>query len=88
MKLTYVLPRLGLTFLPPRVATWRYKRGNRSLLANLSSGDTVGATNSDMTEEMDQEENVVVPDEIEEVIDQLIQGLRSMDSIVRYIRIS
>ena len=30
--------RIGLTFLPPRVALWRYQRGNRSLELNLSSG--------------------------------------------------
>ena len=27
--------RLGLTYLPPRVAAWRYTRGHRSLLDNL-----------------------------------------------------
>lgn len=80
---------LGLTFLPPRVATWRYKRGNRSLAANLSAGDggsttvTVKANQSDAQEEID--EHIDVPDDIEEVIDQLIQGLRCGDGVVRYV---
>ena len=29
--------RIGLTFLPPRVALWRYQRGNRSLESNLTA---------------------------------------------------
>ena len=72
----------GLTFLPPRVAAWRYKRGSRSLAANLSAGD---GTTSHLpeTEENLEDENIEVPDEVEEVIDQLIQGLRSGDGVVR-----
>ena len=40
-KLTCKLAqRIGMTFLPPRVATWRYQRGQRSLLQNLQSAST------------------------------------------------
>lgn len=31
-----LLQRIGLTYLPPRVAKWRYNRGQRSLLQNLT----------------------------------------------------
>ena len=34
--LTKLFQRIGLTFLPPRIAKWRYQRGQRSLLQNLS----------------------------------------------------
>lgn len=87
-KLAYkIIQRIGMTFLPPRVASWRYRRGNRSLAANLSAGDgetTVPlVTEQEPTKvEVDAEE-IDVPDEIEEVIDQLIQGLGCGDSIVR-----
>lgn len=79
---------IGLTFLPPRLATWRYQRGNRSLTANLSAGDgkpsvTDPTQNANHISENDTSENIEVPDEIEEVIDQLIQGLGSNDGIVR-----
>uniref|UniRef100_A0A6P7FPZ1 Tubulin-specific chaperone D n=1 Tax=Diabrotica virgifera virgifera TaxID=50390 RepID=A0A6P7FPZ1_DIAVI len=85
-KLVYkIIQRIGLTFLPPRIATWRYKRGNRSLAANLSSGDnSVSRTSNSIEEETDTEDIIDVPDEIEEVIDQLIQGLRSTDGVVRW----
>lgn len=88
--IVYDLFVIGLTFLPPRVATWRYKRGNRSLAANLSAGDggsttvtVVQANQSDAQDEI--EEHIDVPDDIEEVIDQLIQGLRCGDGVVRYV---
>ena len=32
--------RLGLTYLPPRVAAWRYTRGHRSLLDNLRAANS------------------------------------------------
>ncbi|VEN50767.1 unnamed protein product [Callosobruchus maculatus] len=86
-KLVYkIIQRIGLIFLPPRLASWRYKRGNRSLAANLSSGDsgTVANTSTNHHEETECDEDIEVPDEIEEVIDQLIQGLRSSDGIVRW----
>lgn len=80
--------QLGLTFLPPKMVSWRYQRGNRSLAANLSAGDT---KTNEVTEqpliispaEAVHSEDIDVPDEIEEVIDQLIQGLGSGDSVVR-----
>ncbi|KAK4882052.1 hypothetical protein RN001_005371 [Aquatica leii] len=86
-KLVYKnIQRIGLIFLPTRVASWRYTRGNRSLTANLSSGDGKSATNKTSGGMVDDVEdgNVDVPDEVEEVIDQLIQGLRSEDSVVRW----
>lgn len=74
-------------FLPPRIASWRYRRGNRSLSANLSSGDGCSPAQTSQTstiEPEDDESTIEVPDEIEEVIDQLLQGLRNADSIVRW----
>ncbi|KAK9871289.1 hypothetical protein WA026_011559 [Henosepilachna vigintioctopunctata] len=81
-----IVQRIGLTFLPPRIAAWRYKRGNRSLAANLSAGDGTGpvtdSKNSEKEEENDEE--IIVPEEVEEVIDQLIQGLGNADGVVRW----
>ncbi|KAF5295539.1 hypothetical protein FQR65_LT10402, partial [Abscondita terminalis] len=86
-KLVYKnIQRIGLIFLPTRIASWRYQRGKRSLAANLSSGDTNSRLNAspNTVEEDVDEENIDVPDEVEEVIDQLIQGLGSSDSVVRW----
>lgn len=41
-KLTIkLIQRIGMTFLPPRVATWRYQRGKRSLCDNLNKSMTI-----------------------------------------------
>lgn len=69
------------------MVSWRYKRGNRSLAANLSAGDGKGSNNTIVTREDDDDDtndDIEVVDEVEEVIDQLIQGLRSIDGIVRW----
>lgn len=86
-----IVQRIGLTFLPPRIAAWRYQRGSRSLSANLSAGDgttdqigpnTSRSLNNNVEEE--EEANIEIADEVEEVIDQLIQGLMSTNSVARY----
>ncbi|XP_018322258.1 tubulin-specific chaperone D [Agrilus planipennis] len=86
-KLVYKnIQRIGLTFLPVRIASWRYQRGNRSLASNLSAGDGEKdfLSPSSPTDSNEQEENIEVPDEVEEVIDQLIHGLACNNSVVRW----
>uniref|UniRef100_A0AAX7UAJ5 Tubulin-specific chaperone D n=1 Tax=Astatotilapia calliptera TaxID=8154 RepID=A0AAX7UAJ5_ASTCA len=78
--------RLGLTFLKPRLAAWRYQRGNRSLAANLSmsqsAADSTGATSEVETKE--QEEDYDIPEEVETVIEHLLLGLKDKETIVRW----
>lgn len=74
----------GLTFLRPKLASWRYQRGNRSLVSNVDSLATNKKTtmtkHAQSEEENDDDE---VPSEIEEVIDFLLQGLKDQDTVVR-----
>ena len=85
--------RLGLTYLPPRVAAWRYTRGHRSLLDNLkastsASTPTIVATASASAGVEagleDEEDDAFVPIEVEYVIDSLLQGLQDRDTVVRW----
>lgn len=40
----------GLTFLKPKVAKWRYSRGSRSLVTNLSKTGTTNQGEGDANE--------------------------------------
>ncbi|XP_033896427.2 tubulin-specific chaperone D [Acipenser ruthenus] len=82
-----LVQRLGLTFLKPKVAKWRYQRGSRSLAANLSIS-TQGQPhaveqNTELTDK-EEEEGYDIPEEMEHVIEQLLVGLKDKDTIVRW----
>ncbi|KAM7371736.1 hypothetical protein PAMP_008946 [Pampus punctatissimus] len=77
-----LIQRLGLTFLKPRLATWRYQRGSRSLAANLSMSQSTAATAEVETQE--QEEDYDIPEEVETVIEHLLVGLKDKETIVRW----
>ncbi|KAF9191021.1 hypothetical protein BGZ51_007854 [Haplosporangium sp. Z 767] len=81
--------RVGLCLLKPRVAAWRYQRGNRSLMSNLSpestlSKVTVKKESTTIAEETEDDEDFEVPDAVENVIERLMNGLRDRDTIVRW----
>lgn len=81
-----IIQRLGLIFLPPKIAQWRYNRGSRSLQTNLTEKDEVVELGSTVTTLPENDfDEVDVPDEIEEVIEQLLHGLRSASSDVRWL---
>ncbi|RHZ45413.1 hypothetical protein Glove_680g46 [Diversispora epigaea] len=79
--------RFGLCYLKPKVAAWRYKRGNRSLKDNL--GDNSKTTsidplniNQSLREVVDDDDEI--PHQIEEIIEILLNGLRNKDTVVRW----
>ncbi|XP_075297320.1 tubulin-specific chaperone D isoform X1 [Opisthocomus hoazin] len=81
-----LVQRLGLTFVKPKVANWRYQRGCRSLAANLQAQGSV-VQNQIMAvaaAEDDDEEEYDIPGEIENVVEQLLVGLKDKDTIVRW----
>lgn len=85
--LVKVIQRIGLIFLKPKVAKWRYQRGNRSLADNLelSKGQLKHGGDVEMETAAPQEkEEFDVPEEVEEVIEQLMQGLKDSDTIIRW----
>lgn len=82
-----IIQRLGLIFMPPKIAQWRYNRGSRSLQTNLTSDSTqVNELESTTVMPVNIElDDVDVPDEIEEVVEQLLHGLKSASGDVRWL---
>lgn len=80
--LVKVCQRIALTFLPPREAAWRYQRGSRSLLQNLqqSTGQTSTVSVSHQAEE--EEDDIEIPEEMEEIVEKLLTSLRDKDTVV------
>lgn len=79
--------RAGLVFLPPRVAPWRYQRGNRILLSKTKKSTNVQATATMSSTAEDAEASPLtwnVPEEVDQVVDVLLTGLRDKDTIVRW----
>uniref|UniRef100_A0A4W4GPA1 Tubulin-specific chaperone D n=1 Tax=Electrophorus electricus TaxID=8005 RepID=A0A4W4GPA1_ELEEL len=81
-----VLQRLGLTFLKPRLAKWRYQRGSRSLAVNLGhsavAGQAEGAKHD--PEAASPEEDYDIAEEVESVIEQLLVALKDKETVVRW----
>ncbi|XP_071963233.1 tubulin-specific chaperone D-like [Antedon mediterranea] len=82
-----VVQRLGLTFMKAKVASWRYSRGSRSLLHNLQvpssqTSSSISASSKDIKEEEDEDYDI--PEEMEEIIEHLLNGLRDMNTPVRW----
>ncbi|CAO0797055.1 unnamed protein product [Mucor circinelloides] len=88
---TKLTQRVGLCYLKPKVAAWRYQRGNRSLRQNLEGSQTEGGLVSakpglfakdGMAE--DDEDDEDISDNLEVVIEILLTGLGDKDTIVRW----
>jgi hypothetical protein len=68
---------MGMAFMPPRVVSWAYQRGQRSLLQNLAGVSTEAMPASMAPVETTKgEDDVWVPDELEDIVEQLLVGLR------------
>ena len=85
-----LLQRVGLVYLPPRVASWRYQRGNRSLLHNLQAsgapteGTADAAADAAPAPAEEEGEEALVAEEVEGVLEQLLTGLKDADTVVRW----
>ncbi|XP_057630408.1 tubulin-specific chaperone D [Chionomys nivalis] len=81
-----LVQRLGLTFLKPRVAKWRYQRGSRSLAANLQLSAPGKSEQKPLSDSLtsDGDEDYDVPEGVESVIEQLLTGLKDKDTVVRW----
>ncbi|XP_053604149.1 tubulin-specific chaperone D isoform X2 [Plodia interpunctella] len=76
-----IVQRIGLTFLRPRVASWRYTRGSRSLAVTLGGAQAAGDTEPALASVHTDED---IPQEVEDVVELLLCSLRDDDTVVRW----
>ncbi len=78
--------RIGLCYMRPRVAKWRYQRGFRSLAANLAPQTLNGTGASAVAEneegETEEEEYDDIPQVMENILDILLRGLSDRVTIL------
>lgn len=88
-----LVQRLGLLYLLPKVRSWRYSRGLRSLELNMQSlGLTAGSTVTSMPshaqgaseDDDDDDSTFEVVEELEQIVEVLLCGLRDKDTVVRW----
>jgi hypothetical protein len=92
--------RMSCAYLPPRIAPWRYQRGQRSLAENLEqargggskSSSNLHETQSSLPVEVDSEKSKSleqsllfhVPDQVEDAMGKVIEALSHASTIVRW----
>lgn len=88
-----LVQRLGLLYLPPRVRSWRYQRGLRSLEMNMqslglgvdSAGSAQSFSGAQKPEAQDDEDvELDAIEELEQIVEVLLCGLRDKDTVVRW----
>ncbi|CAH2063338.1 unnamed protein product [Thlaspi arvense] len=84
--------RIGLVCLPHRSPTWRYVAQTASLSENISTSSTqrlapdhaVTTVSQPESLEDQEDEDMDVPEILEEIIEMLLSGLRDTDTVVRW----
>jgi hypothetical protein len=81
-----LVQRLGLVFLRAQVPAWRYQRGQRSLAENLAPAlmEQLNVSPSEHVQQELEDDEYDIPQEIEDVIERLLFGLKDPDTIVRW----
>lgn len=81
-----IVQRLGLIFLKPRLACWRYQRGSRSLTANLrvSATELIELQSGSIHDDGEKDEDIDVPAQIEDIVEELLQALRNASGEIRW----
>lgn len=79
-----LIQRIGMVFLAPVEATWRYQKNYRSL--NLISNKTVSSVveTEELTSSGVSDDSITIPEEIEEILDRVLTFLSDKDTIVRW----
>ena len=78
--LVKLVQRVGLVYMKPRVASWRYKLGHRSLQENLTPSQKV-VTDRDVEYDENYDD---IPEVLEDILDLLLKCCNDKDTIVRW----
>lgn len=65
-----------------RIATWRYNRGTRSLEQNLLNAEPKALETKNI-QNADEDDDDEIPVLLEDIIQELMEGLKDTDIIVR-----
>jgi tubulin-specific chaperone D len=68
-----IVQRIGITFFKLKVAKWRYERGSRVLMEKINAKQDFQIKKKQDIENDDDEQ---IPGEIEDIIEQLLTGLK------------
>ena len=93
--LVKLFARIGCAYLPPRVASWRYQRGKRSLVENLLKGNDGSKSSTTVKSDelkascndnqLDSSAQIFeIPDQVEDSMDQLLRSLTDSATVVRW----
>ena len=93
--LVKLFARIGCAYLPPRVASWRYQRGKRSLVENLFKGNDGSESSTTVKidelkancndNQLDSSAQIYqIPDQVEDAMDQLLRSLTDSATVVRW----
>lgn len=75
--------RIGMTLLKPRLAAWRYQRGNRSLDLALKQSNA-SEVNAQSAEDEEEGEGYDIPEEVENILEIVLNSLKDKDTVVRW----
>ena len=67
-----------------KVTSWRYQRGARILTINVEGDGTHKSKEKQDTDIIEDEEEYDVPEQMEEIIEELLNGLKDPDTFVRW----
>lgn len=67
-----IIQRIGVTFFKAKIAKWRYQRGSRVLMEKINKMQVTDDKKEMKMEEEDEDE--MIPNEVEDIIDQLLIG--------------
>lgn len=81
-----IIQRIGITFFKTKIAKWRYQRGSRVLMEKINKKTEINGSVNEVTtvKEDNDDDNEMIPEEVEDIIDQLLVGLKDQETVVRW----